>query len=272
MVIVGIAMFQLAKSWIGYLFLILFAFICSAFGIYLLSRFDDSTRLFTKKQKEFTSWSNLDFDCPPWINNKVFIEEVRYLSNLGDLINVHEPEITEKISRALKKHPWVNTVQDIQRTKHRTFSAKVDFKKPVAMISLIEPSNLSKNFRAIDIHGDLLPKDCPILNLILIVPEITLENLSSPQSQRKKDLREIARLVGFLNSEGNLFANMLVEMTKNGIEFRSVSGHINCLWGMPTQDDRKGNQAKVAKFKNILKNANQPGFNIKIDLSIQDPK
>ncbi|MFZ9791939.1 MAG: hypothetical protein ACO3F3_06325 [Gemmataceae bacterium] len=110
------------------------------------------------------------------------------------------------------------------------------------------------------------------MNLILIVPEITLENLSSPQSQRKKDLREIARLVDFLNSEGNLFANMLAEMTKNGIEFRSVSGHIHCLWGMPTQDDRKGNQAKVAKFKNILKNANQPGFNIKIDLSVQDPK
>jgi len=186
LVIVGIAMFQLAKKWIGYLFLILFAFICSAFGVYLLSRFDDSTRLFNAKQKEFTSWSNIDFDCPHWINNKVFIEEVRYLSNLGEVINVHEPEITEKISLALKKHPWVNTVYDIQRTKHRTFLAKVDFKNPVAMISLIEPSNWSKNFRAIDVHGDLLPKDCPILNLILIVPEITLENLSSPQSQGKK--------------------------------------------------------------------------------------
>jgi hypothetical protein len=95
----------------------------------------------------------IDCPFPPWVDEKTFWAEVRYLGDLPDRFVSTDPQSVATVRGALAKHPWVDFVADDgYLTVGGRFPLTVRFRRPILAVTTAGPVT-----RTVDVKGVLLP-------------------------------------------------------------------------------------------------------------------
>ncbi len=99
--------------------------------------------------------ADIHCDVPEGLERRAFLEEVQYDSRLPDRVNVLDDDLRERLASAFARHPWVETVEEVQVTPPRQITVRLRFRRPVLAV------RWDGEMRAVDGDGVLLPKNPP---------------------------------------------------------------------------------------------------------------
>ena len=100
-------------------------------------------------------FSEIQCQPPPGMTRREFIEEVQYFAGLGDRLEVLDAELSRKLERAFRKHPWVESASIDWTGKPLVVRANLTFRRPVLAV----PSE--GKLLAVDGRGIRLPNSAP---------------------------------------------------------------------------------------------------------------
>ena len=88
-----------------------------------------------------------------------FLDEVQYLSRLPDRLSVLDDNLSQRLSAAFAKHPWVEKVDRVMVEAPRRISVRLTLRRPVLAVPTAE------GLIAVDHVGVRLPKNANIVGL-----------------------------------------------------------------------------------------------------------
>jgi hypothetical protein len=102
-----------------------------------------------------------DIDCPPPPHRQraEFLDEVQYLSNLPDHLQLLEEDLSKRLADAFARHPWVEKVERVVLLPTRQVQVRLRYRRPVLAVPL------AGQLRVVDAQGVLLPRDTPATRL-----------------------------------------------------------------------------------------------------------
>lgn len=102
-----------------------------------------------------------DIRCPapPGLTRERFLAEVRYAGDTGPTVQLLDPDLRAKLTKAFKAHPWVLNVDAVTAEPPGTVTVELTFRTPV--LAVPTPAGL----RAVDTVGALLPAGAPVAGL-----------------------------------------------------------------------------------------------------------
>src|SRR5438445_3500156 len=59
------------------------------------------------------AWSEIDCPAPAGQSRSEFLDEVQYLSQLSDQLQVLEDGLAARLAEAFARHPWVEEVEEV---------------------------------------------------------------------------------------------------------------------------------------------------------------
>lgn len=136
--------------------------------------------------------------APPWISADVRAEII-HSAGLDRRLSILDPAFPETVKNAFALHPWIQSVDRIEKRVPAGVSVEVTYRKPVAVIET--PFGDSRQLLPVDVRGVHLPaEDVPLIRRQYL-PRITGIVGQPPVGQRWEDRRvagavEIAALLG----------------------------------------------------------------------------
>jgi hypothetical protein len=96
-----------------------------------------------------------DIDCtpPPGMERGAFLDEVQYLSRLPDRLGLLDEDLSQKLSEAFAKHPWVDKVDGVHLEPPRRVQVRLTMRRPVLAVPTKDGPI------AVDANGVRLPKN-----------------------------------------------------------------------------------------------------------------
>src|SRR5262245_60875772 len=81
-----------------------------------------------------------DVECqaPPGLSRAEFLEEVRYLAQMPERIDLLEAGLANQLTRAFAQHPWVDKVESLEVEPSRKIQARLSFRRPVLAVRTAE--------------------------------------------------------------------------------------------------------------------------------------
>lgn len=142
--------------------------------------------------------ADLEFAPPDWVDRETFLAEIRYLGDLPETFNVHDPVAVERVRTAIANHPWVDFVAgEGELTVSFRYNWTVGFRRPVLAVTTSPPPRL----RTVDSKGVLLPPHQPITNLARLVGEVEPPSGPAGTSWNNPVVRRAAELAGQYESD-----------------------------------------------------------------------
>jgi hypothetical protein len=110
-----------------------------------------------------------DIDCPPppGMTAADFLDEVQYYAQFPDKFVVLDKDLPTRLKSGFAKHPWVETVLEVEMSAPRQVYVRLQYRKPVLAVPW------KGGWRAVDRHGILLPRRAPTLDLPIYKGEVT---------------------------------------------------------------------------------------------------
>jgi hypothetical protein len=105
------------------------------------------------RERYAVRFANIACTPPPGMTRSEFLDEVQYLSRLPDRLGLLDEDLTQKLTAAFARHPWVEKVQDVVLQPPRHIDVKLTLRKAVLAV------RTSAGLIAVDRHGVRLPKN-----------------------------------------------------------------------------------------------------------------
>lgn len=93
---------------------------------------------------------------PEWITTDVKVEALRDAS-LDPPLSALDPQLPERVAKALAFHPWVASVTRVHKTAPGGLDCEVVYRRPVCMVELPPTDAGKRGLYAVDVDGILLP-------------------------------------------------------------------------------------------------------------------
>src|SRR5688572_9710844 len=93
---------------------------------------------------------------PEWITTDVKAEALRDAS-LDPPLSALDPQLAERVAKALEFHPWIAEVKRVRKTAPGGIDAEVVYRRPVCMVELPPTTDGKRGLYAVDAEGILLP-------------------------------------------------------------------------------------------------------------------
>jgi cell division septal protein FtsQ len=103
--------------------------------------------------------ADIECDPPAGLDRVEFLDQVRYDARLPAQVNVLDDDLPAQLRAAFAKHPWVETVDDVQLRSPRTITVRLTYRTPVLAVPW------DGGLRAVDGYGVLLPRNAPTREL-----------------------------------------------------------------------------------------------------------
>lgn len=137
--------------------------------------------------------ADLTFDAPPHLDPKTFLTEVRYLGDLPETVQSTDPALSDRLTAAFRKHPWVAGVGGVSVAADGTVTVGLTFRVPVLAVRW--RGGGESELRAVDAAGVLLPTDAPTAGLAVLANERTGPKPAVGQVWPERDVPRAAELV-----------------------------------------------------------------------------
>jgi hypothetical protein len=171
----------------------------------------------TDRDRYTVRLSDLKFNTPVHLDPRVFLTEVRYLGDLPDTVQTIDPKLTDRLTTAFRRHPWVADVRHVSVTPENTVHLDLQFRVPV--LAVWWRSGTEREVRAVDASGILLPAGAPVDTLPMLVNEQTGAKPEAGQIWLDPDVRRAADLV-------SRNAAKTIERTKTGWKITEPDGKV----------------------------------------------
>lgn len=139
---------------------------CAAALLFALSRLgDEARRGIGPRDRYAVPVADVKCPAPPGLTREQFLSEVRYVGETGTTVQLLDPDLRAKLTKAFKAHPWVLSVDSVTAERPVTVAVELTFRTPALAV------RTGKDVRAVDTVGVLLPTGAPVAGL----PELTGE-------------------------------------------------------------------------------------------------
>lgn len=198
--------------------------------------------LLREQDPRLLAFADLECDPPPGLTRRQFLDEAQYLAQLPDRLELLDPDVATRITRALEAHPWVDRVERVVLPPEG----------PRAVLRYREPAlAVARPPRVVDRKGVLLPTSAGREGL----PVFT-EALPAPGQPGKpwgglrvKAAARVAGLVGpHLKPLG--LAGCEVEVLNNEVTLRGKA--LVVRWGRAPGQEGPGEPTGKVKLQRLL--------------------
>jgi len=94
---------------------------------------------------------------PAWIHSDIKADVVRQGSLSG--LSILDRQLTVKVAQAFTMHSWVETVTHVSKHHPARVVVEMMYRRPVAMVQVVNPEDGLPGLLPVDIEGVLLPTD-----------------------------------------------------------------------------------------------------------------
>jgi hypothetical protein len=187
-----------------------------------------------------------DIDCaaPPGLDRQAFLEEVQYLANLPDKLDLLDDELPRKLAEALELHPWVARVERVEKVSPSGLRAEITFRIPALAIELGEGR------RAVDAEGTLLPIAAYSSRLPLLEGPARSDKPGAIVIDRR--VAAAAATVGYLRPHWKQLAleGCTVSVEDGQVSFKTKN--LRVLWGQQPGREDEGEATAGEKRRRLL--------------------
>jgi hypothetical protein len=133
---------------------------CAAALLFGLSRLgDEARRGIGPRDRYAIPVSEVRCPAPPGLSREQFLSEVRYVGDTGPTVQLLDPDLRAKLTKAFKAHPWVLNVDAVRAEPPGAIEVDLTFRTPALAV------RDGTDARAVDTLGVLLPKGAPVVGL-----------------------------------------------------------------------------------------------------------
>lgn len=242
-------------SWLGFCIVVVLSFISCVIFIYFLSNANYSlNRLIVSRHTSLLAFSNINSPSPAVLSKEEFLNEVRYLGNLKEDVDVLEEGILGKIFAAFQLHPWVYKVVEIQREGANNLKVVLEFRVPAMVVPLVQEKFeiiTSEKFRVVDVNGVILPINAMRLGLPVFATPLPFPADKAVIQWKNDQVISCSKILGYL-TEILLPMDCLVEMKDGLVLVYSEKVPFKIIWG-PLSDNGSLAFQEIEQRKIILK-------------------
>ncbi len=95
-------------------------------------------------------FASIECSPPPGMDREKFLSEVQFLAGMPDRLALLDDEAAAQLRVAFRRHPWVETVEEVKLTRERVL-VRLRYRKPVLAVMW------NGRKRVVDRQGVLLP-------------------------------------------------------------------------------------------------------------------
>lgn len=99
----------------------------------------------------------------PWVDRNAILQQVVHEASLDDQLSLLDPGLNERLSLAIKDHPWVESVLKIEKFQPPRVVVTLRYRQPVALVvgkvTGLEGTEHTSPSGIVDRHGIRLPLD-----------------------------------------------------------------------------------------------------------------
>ena len=166
---------KLIFSWLGFCLVVVLSFISCGFFIYFLSKADYSfNKLIVSRHNSLLAFSNINSPSPAVLSKEEFLNEVRYLGNLKEDVDVLEEGILGRIFAAFQLHPWVYKVVEIQREGANNLKVVLEFRVP-AMVDALRSLEKKPSDKPLAPINEILKDSIAAISLGIVDNKVLLD-------------------------------------------------------------------------------------------------
>jgi cell division septal protein FtsQ len=92
------------------------------------------------------TWDNVSLSSTPPMAKADFLREIRAGGRFNETLDLHDPELFEKLRQAVQRHDWVQDVSRVSLIAPRTIHIDLTFRTPVAKLQRGLQVNLVDRF------------------------------------------------------------------------------------------------------------------------------
>jgi len=243
-------------SWIGFCFVIILSFVSCGFLILILSKADYSfNRLIVSRHNSLMPLSNINCPFPSALSKEEFLNEVRYLGNLKEDLDLLEEGILGKVFLAFQLHPWVFKVVDVQRDGPINLKVILEFRTPALIVPLSpikDQFETTGNFRVVDVNGIILPKNAVQVGLPVYANPLPFPTDKAGVQWKSDQVVLCSKILGYLS--GVVLPKDCLVVLKDGSVLIYSEKHLFKIIWTPLSKDEKVATQEIDERKSILKN------------------
>jgi hypothetical protein len=110
------------------------------------------------------AFAAIDCDPPEGTAKDQFLEEVQYLANLPDQLDLYDDGLTVRLASAFGQHPWVAEVERVEKGPGRLV-VRLRYRVPVLAVRLPNGRDGGGLLRSVDEEAVLLPASAEVSSL-----------------------------------------------------------------------------------------------------------
>jgi hypothetical protein len=196
-------------------------------------------------------FTEIECDPPEGLTRLEFLQQVQYLANLPDQLNLLDADTSPRIVEALSAHPLVAEVQRVEQLPPGRLRVQLAYR--VAVLSVANPLGV------VDRDGVLLPSSCQRKDLPLLQARVAFPMAGPGHPWGDETVKAAAAVAGLLHHHLQTLKlqGCLVELDKGDIVLRTPGTKV--LWGRPPGRERPEEARAERKLQRLLERPNLDG-------------
>lgn len=247
---------KIIVSWVGFGFIIILSFVSCGLLIHFLAKANYSfNRLIVSRHTSLMLFANINCPSPVALSKAEFLDEVRYLGNLKEELDLLEDGILGRVFSAFQLHPWVLKVVDVQRGGPNNLKVILEFRNPALVVpisSIKDQSEALDKFRVVDIDGFILPKNAMQVGLPVLATPLPIPVDKAGFQWKNDRVVSCAKVLGYLSGV-EFPKECLIEFKDDVVLIYSEKKLFKIIWGPLPKDEKLATQ-EIDQRKRILKN------------------
>ena len=243
-------------SWVSFCFVIIFSFASCGLLIHFLAKADYSfNRLIVSRHTSLMPFANINCPSPMALSKSEFLDEVRYLGNLKEELDLLEDGILGRVFLAFQLHPWVLKVVDVQRDGPKNLKVILDFRNPALVVPISpikDQIETPDKFRVVDVNAVILPKNAIQVGLPVLINPLPFPMDKAGFQWKNDRVVSCAKVLGYL-SEVKFPKDCFVDLKDGVVLIYSENNIFKIMWSPLSQDEKLATQ-EIDERKSIIKN------------------
>jgi hypothetical protein len=181
---------------------------------------------FRAQQRCVISFSEIECEPPGKLSRKEFLDEVQYLANFPDELNLLDNGLAARLHLSFTAHPWVEQVERVAVTPPRQVRVLLRYHIPVLMV----PPD-----RVVDGKGVLLPLNATDSQLPSLRGKVATPTGHPGQLWGDPAVEAVASLAAFLRPYQEQFKLTDFEIVDGSLILSNQ--HTRIVWGSISKDE-----------------------------------
>jgi hypothetical protein len=190
------------------------------------------------------AFTDIECDPPDGLTRVEFLQQVQYLTNVPDQINLLDPDVSARIDEALSAHPLVAEVQRVEQLPAGRLRVQLVYR--VAVLAVANPAGV------VDRDGVLLPSSAQRKDLPVLRARVSFPMAGPGQPWGDDTVKAAAAVAGLLHPHLQTLKlqGCRIELDRGDVVLRTAGTTV--IWGRPPGRERPEEPPAERKIQRLL--------------------